>query len=400
MNLPRIYLAIDNCFASKRWTRPSEWMEIIKSLGLNYVEASADTECDPLYMGNEYLEAWSDEVKACSEKYGVRIANLYSGHGTYVTLGLAHTDINVRNRFLDGWLKPIVKTAGKLSAGLGFFCHAFPDSVLQDGSRYLEAERDLYDRFTELAAFAAENHYGPVGVEQMYTPHQIPWTLTGAERLLKQVYKHGHHPFYLTIDVGHQSGQKKFLHPSYDKLKKYLRLCRSGEKPWNIWLGPAGARELFEKALSESGHEDDSYIRQIESEMEKYPYLFAAYEDGNPYNWLQKFACYSPIIHLQQTSGYSSSHLPFTKEENEKGIIFGDNVLKAIYCAYKQKIGNEMPPRCKDIYLTIEVFAGTSDLNGDIIRKLKETVGYWRLFIPEDGLALDKLIDLGEMENA
>ena len=48
MKDPKIYLAIDNCFGSKRWTEPREWMDTIKSLGVYYVEASADTECDPL----------------------------------------------------------------------------------------------------------------------------------------------------------------------------------------------------------------------------------------------------------------------------------------------------------------------------------------------------------------
>ena len=57
---PKIYLAIDNCFASKRWTDPEKWMNVIKSLGLNYVEASADNECDPLYLGSEYMKRWSE----------------------------------------------------------------------------------------------------------------------------------------------------------------------------------------------------------------------------------------------------------------------------------------------------------------------------------------------------
>ena len=39
VNYPEIYLAIDNCFASKRWTSPSEWMSLIKDSGINYIEA-------------------------------------------------------------------------------------------------------------------------------------------------------------------------------------------------------------------------------------------------------------------------------------------------------------------------------------------------------------------------
>ena len=53
---PRIYLAIDNCVFYKRWTEPGEWAEKIRSLGVKYVEASADTEHDPLYSGPEAFE--------------------------------------------------------------------------------------------------------------------------------------------------------------------------------------------------------------------------------------------------------------------------------------------------------------------------------------------------------
>ena len=51
---PRIYLAIDNCFASKRWSTPADWMKVISDAGIYYVEASADNECDPLYSGTDF----------------------------------------------------------------------------------------------------------------------------------------------------------------------------------------------------------------------------------------------------------------------------------------------------------------------------------------------------------
>ena len=63
---PKIYLGIDNCFASKRWVRPADWARVIRDLGLKYVEASADTECDPLYMGPEFTRDWIvDTLDAC-----------------------------------------------------------------------------------------------------------------------------------------------------------------------------------------------------------------------------------------------------------------------------------------------------------------------------------------------
>ena len=184
---PEIYLAIDNCFASKRFTEPHEWMSLIKELGLKYIEASADTECDPLYMTPEYMAMWRDEVIMTSSELDISVCNLYSGHGTYATLGLSHTNLKIRDRILNDWLKPMVEMASGLGAGLGFYCHAFPDQVLQDPENYDAYYEDLVARLAELSEFAAESGCPAVGVEQMYSPHQIPWTINGAKNLIKAV---------------------------------------------------------------------------------------------------------------------------------------------------------------------------------------------------------------------
>ena len=188
MKYPKIYLAIDNCFASKRWTEPEEWMNVISDLGIRYVEASADCECDPLYLGSEYMRDWIEKVKNASSKTGVKVANLYSGHGTYSTLGLAHTDERVRKRFLNDWLKPMIDTAADLGAGLGFFCHAFPQSVLDDPDRYAVSKAELISSLSELAGYSAGKGCRYVGVEQMYSPHQIPWTVSGARELMSNIF--------------------------------------------------------------------------------------------------------------------------------------------------------------------------------------------------------------------
>ena len=122
MAYPKIYLAIDNCFAFKRWTRPEDWAKVISDLGVHYIEASADTELDPLFMGESYLKHWVDDVKEAEVKFGVKVANLYSGHGTYCTLGLTHTDDEVRRRMINKWFKPLIKTAADLGGRAWFFC--------------------------------------------------------------------------------------------------------------------------------------------------------------------------------------------------------------------------------------------------------------------------------------
>ena len=61
---PKIYLAIDNCVASKRWCEPAHWMKLFADCGVYYVEASADNEIDPLYTEKSYLSDWADAVLA------------------------------------------------------------------------------------------------------------------------------------------------------------------------------------------------------------------------------------------------------------------------------------------------------------------------------------------------
>jgi sugar phosphate isomerase/epimerase len=388
---PEIFLAIDNCFASKRYTEPDDWMQVIRDLGISYVEASADTECDPLYQGTEYLRRWIDKVKTASGRTGVSVCNLYSGHGTYSTLGLAHTDPAVRGRMLNEWLKPMSDTAAALGAGLGFFCHAFSNPVLQDPELYREFYGQLVSNLAETSQHAHSAGCRTIGVEQMYSPHQVPWTIGGARQLIRDVHEKSGYPFYLSIDTGHQSGQKNFLLPSKESIIQSMVKYRDSGKPDRIWLGPDPAYRLFDKCREAGTDRLEELADRIISEMNKYPYLFAGSRDGSPYAWLEDLAGYSPIIHLQQTDGNVSAHWPFTEARNKTGIIEGAKILEAIKIAYEKQDGSPVP-KVDRIYLTIEVFASTASINYFTIKDLEDTVKYWRRFIPEDGLKLNELI--------
>ncbi|MCC2683910.1 MAG: hypothetical protein K0R75_809 [Paenibacillaceae bacterium] len=395
VNDPNIYLAIDNCFASKRWTRPLEWAELIRDMGVFYIEASADNECDPLYFGPDYMADWVDEVRAACRKTGVKVANMYSGHGTYATLGLAHTDRRIRERFQEHWIKPMAAYAVQVGAGIGFFNHAFADSVLQNPPAYAELEQDLYARLSDIAVHCRSLGMEAPGVEQMYTPHQVPWTIAGSERLLTEVYRLGGAPMYLTLDTGHQSGQRKFQRLDEAAIRAAATQASRGDDPHappSLWLGPQTAYRLFAEMAKAPAGQWGAYIERIEAEMDRHPHLFADYEDGDSYLWLERLGCYSPIIHLQQTNGSQSAHQPFTPAANANGIIFGAPVLETLAKSYAHPDREGMPPKCKDTYLTLEIFSGTSELNVDIIQKLRDSVRYWRQFIPEDGMKLSEAV--------
>ena len=377
MKYPEIYLAVDNCFAGKRWTKPEEWCAVIADLGIACIEASADNELDPFYMGKEYLADWVPVVKRAAAACNVTIVNLYSGHGSYATLGLTHTDSRVRRRMIDEWFKPLICVASELDAGFGFFAHAFPHSVLQSATLYDAQVTSLEEALAEINHFAAATGCKKMGLEQMYSPHQYPWTIEQTTRLLTNVTEKSGASFYFTEDLGHH--HIKFMRPDEASLKK---ICAARRVPPDIWLGSDKAFLFAEEGDYES----------VKAEMDATPHLFSTVQDGDCYAWLSELGAYSPIIHLQQTDGKTSAHLPFTTEKNQWGIIEGGKVLQKLKESYDSAENAALPPRCDKIYLTLELFTGTAAIVRDVMDDYRESVAYWRAFIPHDGMTLDKLV--------
>lgn len=389
---PKIYLTIDNCVASKRWCAPADWMRLFADCGVYYVEASADNEIDPLYTEPGYLRDWAGAVLADADKTGVKVANLYSGHGTYATLGLAHPDIRIRDRIQHDWLEKMIDLAAGMNAGLGFFCHAFDQAVLNDGARYAFAYSDLVARLAELAAYADAKKLSSCGVEQMYTPHQVPWTVANSAALLHDCHTRNGKNFYLTIDTGHQSGQRKFAYPGDAAMTQAFASIREHGRAEGIYLGSDRAgRAVVAGALG--GLDDAALLDIVRGDREACPWLWADYEDGDTYAWLSTLGAWSPIVHLQQTDGKSSAHQPFNEKCNKTGLIQGDLLLRALKTAFDRDPEKDMPAPCRAINLTLEVFAGTADLTCDIVNKISDSVAYWRKFIPKDGMTLDRLVE-------
>ncbi len=368
-------------------------MEFASRLGLRYVEASADTEADPLYCGPEYLDDWVAEVSRCESETGVKVANLYSGHGTYATLGLLHPDERVRRRMLDLWVKPMIRAAASLDAGLGFYCHAFADPVLQNPESYAAHLRALYGTLAEAAVYAAQQGATTLGIEQMYSPHQFPWTIDGARDLIREVSRRAGVPLYLTIDTGHQTGQGRFLRPTPIAIAEQVRRqTGAGKIDSGTWVGSADAQARLEacereRAISE---EDLAFLAR---DMDRHPFLFSLAADADTYGWLEALGCFSPIVHLQQVSGSSSLHLPFTPETNSTGLIHPTRVLRALKTCYDCVPAADLPQRVRSIYLTLEIFPGAAQTRREIERNLSMSVEHWRVVVPEDGSALDRLVD-------
>ena len=388
---PIIYFGIDNCFASKRWIRPEEWMRIIHGLGIKYVEASADTECDPLYMGCEFLADWAEDVRAHQGKWDIGVRSLYSGHGTYATSGLTHYDRRVILRFRDEWMKKQMDIAASLGAGFGFFAHGFEELLLQDEALYQAKLDELYDTLADLAVYGQKIGISGISLEQMYTPHMPPWTIRGAGELLREVYRRGGSPFYLTLDLGHMNGQQYFQKPDAQRLRDWIDAARQGTPPRRVWVGSDAAGALYERAIA-GQMETDAAVDAILADVEAHSHLFARPEDGSVTAWLRALGAFSPIVHLQQSDGKSSPHWPFSEAFNRKGIIRGGEVLRALAESFNQPDVPGMPPRCREVTLTLEPFISTAGSTRDLMEDLKASVAYWRSFVPRDGMRLSEIV--------
>ena len=133
-------------------------------------------------------------------------------------------------------------------------------------------------------------------------------------------------------------------------------------------------------------------LDEIKFDISNNPHMFSEKIDSDCYEWIRQLGCYSPIIHLQQTDGISSSHKHFTDENNEKGKIGAEKLLIALKESYENMEEDNMPKRSEKVFLTLEAFTSTASLNHETIKDYKKSVEYWRKYIPVDGKELNELV--------
>ncbi|MCD6300745.1 MAG: sugar phosphate isomerase/epimerase [Staphylothermus sp.] len=93
-------------------------------------------------------------------------------------------------------------------------------------------------------------------------------------------------------------------------------------------------------------------------------------KESDPYEWLYKFAPYSPAIHIQQTDGKADRHWPFTEEYNRIGIIKADKVIKAI-----DESG------ASEVYLFLEYIPPAEENDNKVLKNLEESIKYWKEYL-------------------
>lgn len=386
---PRIYLGIDNCFAIKRWTEPEEWGRVVKDLGLKYVEAVPDLECEPMLTPDDYRKDWIDKANAMRDKLGVQIVMFYSNDSTYDSIGFSHPDARVRNYFVDQWFGRFTDLAAAVGADMGYYVQATPENLLYKKNGRTEAYENAKQCMVDVNKMAKGKGIRNVVLEQMYTPHQPPFSINGMEELMKEITKRSEYPFYFTEDVGHHC--PLYIRPTRGNVEAAVK--RYQEDGFvNIWLGNMEAYDIFTSA-AKKGMITDSIWQALLTDFDKNQDQFNLPKDTDCYEWLKRLGAWSPVIHMQQTDGTHSSHEAFLPKNNACGIIHPVKVLRALAECYNAEPIDGLPAQCEDLYLIQELYLSTKDIGYQGFHKLKTSTDYLRKFIPVDGMKLSELLE-------
>ncbi len=197
----RARLAINNCFAVKRWPRPADWAPIVAGeLGLDLVELSLDLVDDVESQAGR--DRWAGELEAALGRHGLRAETVFTGLAAYSLNLLMHPD-GARRRAAMNWYVSVVDLAARVGArGAGGHVGAMSVPDWSDPAARAERWAGLQAGLTEIAGTARAAGLEYLLVENLAS-HREPSTMAGLETLLADG-DGDHVPVRLCLDVGHQ----------------------------------------------------------------------------------------------------------------------------------------------------------------------------------------------------
>ena len=300
-------------------------MRLTAEAGFPWHEFCGDV-LDPFFSGSRtYQLQTAAAVKAAAARHAVQLTDVYTGVATHRFHGLSHSDESCRAR-MRAWIIECMDLALAMGATrIGGHWDAFSVEVLNDPQRFAAAKARLYAQFRDLGVIARQKGLSAIYNEQMYIPSEIPWTIEGQYEFLEAVNRDSAGvPIYTTVDVGHMAGNH---------------------------YGLRG---------------DDLDYRA----------------------WLRHFAPVSEIVHLQQTTQSASHHWPFTPENNQKGQIDIEEVLRAIRQGHENWGRNALAKFMRPVARTIlvcEIIPGSTKAEAVLLDELRQSSAYLRKFVPVGG---------------
>ncbi len=194
----KLTLAINNCFAVKRWPRPDEWAQIVThDLGLRTMQHSLD-----LSDLDSALETGAEEVSRACAKAGLTIHSVFTGLIAYSTNLLLAPERAERDRAVGYWSRAI-RFASMVGAGaFGGHVGSLSRSDADDPIRREALWRELQEHLGQLSGLARRCALDALLVENMACNRE-PCTMPEVSSLMSGADR-DHAAVALCLDIGHQ----------------------------------------------------------------------------------------------------------------------------------------------------------------------------------------------------
>lgn len=319
----RIHFGVNGAFLTRRWEDPDNFMRLTRRLGFRYHSFCADV-LDPFFSGDrKYQLRTARAVRRAARRHGVEIVDYYTGMATHRFHGLAHRDPSCRRRMREWFVRAMDIVRAMGVKRMGGHVDAVSAEALASPAKTRKAWAGVIRQFRELSLTAKRKGLSAIYNEQMYVPSEKPWTLGETEKFLIDANRNSRGvPVRVALDVGHQAG---------------------------MHYGLRG-------------------------------------KDLDYREWLRRFAAFTEIIHIQQTTPEASHHWPFTGSYNRRGHIRMEAVLKAIAESLRtcrsSPVARHLAP-VREIFLIAEIIPGSTKTEKTLLRELRETARYLQSAIKE-----------------
>lgn len=321
-------LAISSCFMTRRYEKPETWAKLISDLGFDYVSLDSDA-LDYFYSGDpDYVMKTAAHIRKVFEDAGLKIVDYLTGVAPYRFFGLAHEDAESRAQMYR-WLEGAIKIASVVGAeSVSGRFDAFSVEVMSDPAAFQERYQEVIRAYQSLAITAKQAGLSAIGIEQMYVPSLVPYTISGTKEYFADANTNNTDGAVLrpVLDTGHACGQN---------------------------YGVSG---------------DDLYYEK----------------------WIEEFGALCNTIHIQQSRRSGSDHAPFTPDT--VGDVKIDEIVSALERSvknYQQNVLAKYVPMPDTIYLVLEVIPSTSQSEQKIYDELKQSIEYLRTVVPKGGIDLN-----------
>ncbi len=203
VELTKLSLGINNCFAVKRFPEPEEWIKIVSSdLDLKIAQFSYDL-LDPRTYPSALNENVYETVDILN-KYDITIHSCFTGLVMYSCNLLLHPYQSMR---IDGiqWYEKAIELAAQLNTkGCGGHIGALSCNDMKNEEKRGYLEKNLVYALSYLTKIAHLKGQQFFLWEPMPIRREPPCTTSEAKLLLKEANKYAHIPIKLCIDTGHQ----------------------------------------------------------------------------------------------------------------------------------------------------------------------------------------------------